>query len=122
METMELEVYVEALLDELGVSRRYMGHALAVEAISRAARDAQQLTCIRRGLLSRLAQLHQCSCPQVERNLRTVISHVWTVNRDGLQKLAAYPLTQVPTVTEFVELLTVYVLREHEKALQGLRA
>lgn len=111
MDTKEQRAYVEGLLDMLGVSRRYLGYTLAADAVCLALTDAQQLLGVRRGLLRSIAEQHQCSCPQVERNLRTVIQHAWRVNADGVRKLAAYPLPQAPTVTEFIEILTVYALR-----------
>lgn len=111
MEEKEIRAYVERLLDTLGVGCRYLGHALAIDAVCQAVWDAQQRACVRRGLLRQIAERHQCSCPQVERNLRTVIRRAWLVNEAGLKRLAAYPLTQEPTVTEFVEILAVHVLR-----------
>ena len=111
MDMEEQRAYVERLLDTLGVSRRYLGYTLAADAVCLALSDAQQLLGVRRGLLRSVAERHQCSCLQAERNLRTVIQHAWQVNADGVRKLAAYPLPQAPTVTEFIEILTVFTLR-----------
>lgn len=112
---MELRTHVSNTLDALGISRRYLGYELAADAICLLVEDERSFRCICGSLFLRVADQHHCSRQQVERNLRTVIRHAWTVNAGGLRQLAAYPLSQEPTVSEFVEIVALFVLRERQR-------
>lgn len=113
---------VAAMLESLGVNRRYLGYDLALDAICRAIAEEGRRAGACRGMLRRLAQQHQCSPAQVERNLRTVVHRAWMVNADRLLSMAAYPLEQPPTVSEFVEILTVFVLRQRRPSARAERS
>lgn len=101
------------LLESLGVTRRYLGCGMAAEAI--VLLDAASRECgviqLRQGVYEPLASQHGCRWQQVERNLRTVVQRAWSVNRQGLRALAAYPLPVTPSVGEFLDLLLTYAQR-----------
>lgn len=103
--------YVTLLLESLGISRRYLGHDVAADAILHAIDDETTLQCLRWRILAPIAEKRQCSWQQLERNLRTAIRRAQQINPDRLQEMAQYPLNAAPTVTEFIDILSNYILR-----------
>lgn len=47
----------------------------------------------------------------VERNMRTLIEHICSVNRKGLNAVAGRELETMPTVSEFLDILLGYMQR-----------
>lgn len=47
----------------------------------------------------------------MERNIRTAVARAWKINRPLLVEMAGYPLTCLPSASEFIEILTSYILR-----------
>lgn len=103
--------YVIQLMDSLGIGRHYRGYAMAVDAICLVLRNEAELLCMREQVLEPLAVKYDCSWQCVSRNIRTVILRCWQVNAAKLQRMAAYPLTAAPSVTEFIGIVVVYAQR-----------
>ncbi len=108
---METKAYVQLLLESLGVSKRFRGHSIAAEAICRVLSSGDGLVCLHKQVYIPLATHYACSWQHLERNLRTAIQRAWQINPELLQELAAYPLDTAPTVSEFIDILSTYVLR-----------
>lgn len=103
---------INELLLTLGIGRQYLGHNITVQAICLVVQDENCLLCVKNGIYCPLAQQRHCDWRTIERNLRTVIHRAWTLNADRLVKLAVYPLRREPTVTEFLDILSSYVIRQ----------
>ena len=99
-------------LETLGITRRYRGHAIAAEAIYRILKDENGLLCLHTQVYEPLCRESQQSWYVLERNLRTVIQRAWTINRDLLREMCLYPLTLMPTVSEFLEIVAEYLQRQ----------
>ena len=105
---------ISYLLDSLGVSRRYLGHAFAAEAILRMGNTAGYAAPhLLHTIYEPLAQRYGCRPQQVERNLRTVVQRAWCINRTGMQHLCPYPLNAAPSVGEFLDIVVTHLLRNH---------
>ena len=48
----------------------------------------------------------------MERSIRLVVKRVWSDNAEGLIHMAGYPLSEAPTASDFVEILSHYI-RKH---------
>ena len=106
-------------LEMLGITRRYRGHAIAAEAIHRILKDENGLICLHTQVYAPLCRESRQSWYLLERNLRTVIQRAWAVNRDLLQEMSAYPLLLMPTVSEFLDIVTTYLQRQALRRDQG---
>ena len=102
---------IHELLYKLGIGRNYLGHNIIVLAIQIILRDKDCLLCVKDGIYLPIAEQHQCEWRTVERNIRTAIRRAWKLNRPFLEQMAFYPLEDEPTVTEFLDILSVFVSR-----------
>lgn len=98
-------------LRTLGIGRQYLGYNIIIQAVRMVLHDENRLLCIKQGVFVPIAEQQQCDWRTIERNIRTIIRRAWTVNRAYLSELAGYPMSQEPTVTEFVEILSAHILR-----------
>lgn len=101
---------IHSILRSLGVGRQYLGYQMAARAVELAMADERCLYCVKQHIYIPLAEETACDWRSVERNIRTVTRRAWAVNPDLLIKMAGYPLQQAPTVTEFVEIISSYLL------------
>ena len=103
---------IHELLLSLGIGRQYLGHGLTVHAIQLVMQDENRLVCVKQGIFIPTATQRGCDWRTIERNIRTVIHRAWTFNADRLISMAVYPLRGEPTVTEFLDILSSYLLRQ----------
>ena len=100
-------------LRSLGIGRPYLGYNITIKAVRMVLIDENRLLCIKQGVFIPLSEQQHCDWRTIERNIRTVIHRAWHVNRPYLSELAGYPMNQEPTVTEFLEILSAHILRQH---------
>lgn len=100
-------------LRSLGIGRQYLGYNITIKAVRMVLIDENRLLCIKQGVFIPLSEQQHCDWRTIERNIRTVIHRAWHVNRPYLSELAGYPMNQEPTVTEFLEILSAHILRQH---------
>ena len=103
---------IARILESLGVSRRFRGHGIASEALCCVLDSGEGLISLTEQVYAPLLERYACSWRHLERNLRTVIQRAWAVNRDLLQEMSAYPLLLMPTVSEFLDIVTTYLQRQ----------
>lgn len=103
------EIY--RLLARLGIGSKYRGYQMTALAIHLSITDAEGSPPLK-NVYTDIAKMCKCSYSSIERNIRTVIKVAWERNSDLLCKIAAYPLTRPPTVTQFIEILSVYLMRQ----------
>ena len=108
---MEYETIVQDLR-MMGIGRRYLGYQLTIKAVRMVVMNENLLLAMKQGIYEPLARESFCDWRAVERNIRTIIHRAWHVNREHLCALAGYPMRQEPTVSEFLEMLSVHV-RSH---------
>lgn len=104
---------LRVVLRPLGLSGRYKGFRQLCCALELTAKEPERLNAVRESVCKEVAREFNCSWGSVDRNLRTIIARAWKVNPALLSEMAKdYPLTKKPSVGEFLELLTTYMLRE----------
>lgn len=106
------DIQIDNLLQSLGIGHQYYGHRLTISAMHLMLRDEDSLLCIKHGIFQPLAAQYNCDWRAIERNLRTVIRRAWRRNAPLLTQIAAYPLLDIPTVTEFLDILASHLLRQ----------
>ena len=102
---------IAQILEALGVSRRFRGYGIASEALFCVLASGEGLISLTEQVYAPLLERYACSWRHLERNLRTVIQRAWQVNAALLQEMAAYPLNAPPTVSEFIDILSTYMMR-----------
>lgn len=100
------------ILHALGIGRRYKGYTFVLAAIDHILQEESGLQCAAVNLYPPLSARFSCSPSAVERDIRTVIACAWRTNPQYLSMMAGYPLTQQPTVKEFLDILSSHLLRE----------
>ena len=98
-------------LRSLGIGRQYLGYSITVRALQMVLRDENSLLCVKQGIFVPLGRQRGCDWRTIERNIRTVIRRAWRTSPSRLAELAVYPLRREPTVTEFLDILAVNLLR-----------
>lgn len=102
---------ISELLYTLGVGRQYLGHNITLQAVEMVLHDENRLLCVKQGIFVPLGQQRGCDWRTIERNIRTVIRRAWRTSPGRLSELAVYPLRREPTVTEFLDILAVSLMR-----------
>ncbi len=103
------EIY--SLLARLGIGSKYRGYQMTALAVYLSITDPEGIPPLK-NLYADISKTCKCSYSSIERNIRTVIKIAWDRNRDRSEKVAAYPLTRQPTVTQFIEILSIHLLRK----------
>lgn len=103
------EIY--RLLARLGIGSKYRGYQLTALAVHLSINNADGVPPLK-NLYTDISKMCKCSFSSIERNIRTVIKVAWDCNRDLLAKIATYPLTRPPTVTQFIDILSIYFIRQ----------
>lgn len=102
---------IHELLLALGIGRQYLGHNITAQAISIVLKDENSLLCVKKGIYIPIAEERHCDWRTVERNIRTVIHRAWSLAGERLSGLALYSLSREPSVSEFLDILSSYLLR-----------
>lgn len=109
---------VEYLLRMLGLSAKYRGFKQLIYALELAVADEERLCAVTKEIYGVVALRYDCSWSAVERNIRTLIEHVWNqdTSHAKLIQLAKYDLTIQPTAAEFLDILSNYIRRKRTNA------
>ena len=105
---------VQDILRQLGITRCYKGFDHTAYAISLAVQGEDRLVAVTKGIYMETASHFNCKWTAVERNIRTAAKRAWKVNRPLLCEMASYPLLCTPSASEFIEILTSYILRSSQ--------
>lgn len=110
---MNYEKFIINTLDSFGVSRSYTGYSYVVYALMLILEDSERLECITKALYLDVAQHFHTTWSCVEKNMRTIVNHVWDshnaelleiiFNRSGREKK--------PTNKEFLKYMYDYVIQ-----------
>ncbi len=100
------------LLHSLAITGNYKGYPLSVIACHLVNEDGTKLYDVTKRLYPKVAALCNCKTEHVERNIRTVILRAWKLRRKRLNEVAGYELLSPPSVTEFIDMLVLYIQKE----------
>ena len=120
---MNYEKIIINTLDSFGVSRSYTGYNYVVYALLLTLEDNKRIECITKTLYLDVAKHFHTTWSCVEKNMRTVVNHVWDshntqlletiFNRSGRSKK--------PTNKEFLKYMYDYVIQPRKEFLIGGR-
>jgi len=102
---------IQNVLRPFGITRCYKGFEYTVYAIHLAVTESERLESVKKGIYMETASHFGCRWTAVERNIRTVVSRAWQVNPELLNEMAGYPLDVSPTASEFIEIISSYIIR-----------
>ena len=106
-----MQNYIKGLLGSMAVSAKYRGYPITVVACELLLEDEMLLYAVNKELYPKVAQRCKCSGTTIERNIRTVIMHIWDRNRQKLFEIAGYEMDAPPPVTEFLGILISHLQR-----------
>lgn len=110
-ETFEIPVTAESLLRSIGVTRRLTGFAYAVFMIEQIVSGQSSVQLITKRLYPETAKHFGVSPHAVERALRTVVNACWKYgDKDKLSRIARRKLTRVPSNSDFLDILSAYII------------
>lgn len=100
---------IQQLIHSLGISSTYYGYRYLYYAVRLVMENEDYLLAITKLLYPTIAEKYHTNRYGVERNIRTIVNVCWERgNRDLLQTMAAYPLTDKPTTGEFIDIICTY--------------
>lgn len=108
-----VKYYIEETLTKLGIKRTYRGYYLVLNAVLLVLEDETRLLKVTDKIYKPVSIICQCSLPSVERNIRTVIYRVWSHNRKELNDINGYALDAPPMVSEFIDMLSMYISNKY---------
>lgn len=94
------------ILYRLGFSADYTGFFYTSYAVWLSVRQPERLLLVTKWLYPDVARHYGTNWLTVERNIRTVASVAWGNNPRLLSELAGYTLTEKPTASQFISILT----------------
>ena len=109
---MEHMKIIQDTLRELGIGKNYISQKRTVVVIQLALEDEDRLLRVKKGIYIPAAEMCNCTWNAVERNIHMVVEKAWKVNRDGLVKMAGYPMSAPPTASEFIEIMAYHIQKE----------
>ena len=105
---------VQDTLRLFGITRCYKGLKHTAYVIELAVQEESRLEAVTKEIYTETASHFGCKWTAVERNIRTAVARAWKVNRPLLLEMAGYPLTGIPTASQFIEILASYILRSSQ--------
>ena len=104
---------IHDVLKTLGIRRTYKGYYYVADAVHLVMNDPSMLLYISKSLYPEIARRHDTTINCVEREIRTVVKCCWDSEYvETLEAMAGVPLYRKPTASEFIDILSGYLLSE----------
>lgn len=100
------------LLFGCGVTANYKGFFYAAHAIMLCVEDMQRLSLVTKRLYPEVAKQFNTTPECVERNIRTISDHIWLNNKEILIEISRKSITQKPTTSQFISIVTWYLVTD----------
>ena len=105
---------IQDILRSFGITGSYKGFHHACYSIHLATDDDFRLEAVTKEIYMETAVHFGCKWTAVERNIRTVVARAWQINPSLLRHMAGYHLDGPPTASEFIEIVSSYILRSFQ--------
>lgn len=105
MTTEDSQQNIQQLLRYLGATENYTGFAFTTYAVQLTIEEPDRLCLITKRLYPDIAKRFGTNWKAVERNIRTVVSVIWSHNAPMLLELAGFPLASKPNNACFLAIL-----------------
>ncbi len=103
--------FIQDTLRPFGITRRYKGFKHTVFAIYLSVTEEDRMEAVTKEIYMETASHFGCKWTCVERNIRTAVSRAWQTNPQRLEQMAGYPLSGPPTSSEFIDIVSTYIIR-----------
>ncbi len=103
------------VLEMLGINRAYYGYWLIKDIVDTSVEDEEVLQDMK-SFYEALAMKYNRSPTAIERNIRTAINRAWKLDKNKVRKMARYELKSAPCNSEFIDILTSYLLRQQQRS------
>lgn len=97
-----------------GLTKCYSGFDLTAYSVHLAVENDFRLQAVTKEIYMETASHFHCKWTRVERNIRTAVNRAWQVNPDLLRQMAGYPLKSAPTSSQFIEIISSYIIRSQQ--------
>ena len=109
----EITSAIYSILYDLGVSAETTSFFHTAYAIRLATEDPQKLLLVTKWLYPEVARHYHTNWHAVERNIRTIVHLAWMRNPKHLEMLAGKPLSNKPTSSQFLTILSNSLIQNH---------
>ncbi len=110
---------IDRKLQELGVSKRYMGYHFLKHAVVLALEDETRLGAVINRIYIPVADKFNCNQANVIKDIGTVSNIIWKNHREKLFEIAHCEMAQEPPVSELISVITADIQRsEAEKEIK----
>lgn len=106
---------IQKIMIQLGATPNYVGFRYCVTAICLVLEDSQRLLFVTKQIYMEIAEQYHTTDMAVERNIRTVVEVMWRSNPEYLRKLAGYKMTYKPTVSQFIGIISSWLMMSEGK-------
>lgn len=103
-------IYFMKQFDFLGISRKYTGYYYLVEIVQYLVNQDVFITSFSKQIYPLVAQKFNTTECTIERNIRSLIDHVWTL--EIMEKLNVYLPNRKPTCKEFIFMIKNYIINQ----------
>jgi hypothetical protein len=110
-----MKIKIKELLRYLGCTGNYRGYHQVAYACELIDKDENLLLKVTLELYPKVGEKYSCKSINVERNIRTIIKHIWEKYPERLIEIARCDLDYPPTSTEFLDYLVTYVQRQEQR-------
>ena len=100
------------LLYSLGITANYVGFHHIAYALELTTREPERLLLVTKWLYPDVARHFGTSDMVTERAMRVVVGVSWNLRADTLQKLTGFSSSKKPCTSQYLSILTSYLLRE----------
>ncbi|MBQ8893057.1 MAG: sporulation initiation factor Spo0A C-terminal domain-containing protein [Clostridia bacterium] len=111
-----MQTVIHQALHELHLSGTYRGFRQLAIAVELVLEDENRLFSVIREIYYPVSLRCGCRIETIERNIRTVIYHIWRTRRKRLFEMVGYPLEVPPTASELIDILAGDVRRTYPVA------
>lgn len=105
------EIY--GIIRKLGITSKYKGYYYLAEAVNLVMVQKDEHMRITKDIYPALSRKFKSTPSNIEHDIRTVVSVCWRTNKNGLDKIAGYPLKFKPTNSEFIDMIAYYLTEEN---------
>jgi len=102
------------ILCRLGITANYDGFYQAVYAVDLAVAAPEKLQSVTNFIYPEVAAKYNTAPDNVRKNIAKVCSLAWERNPALLSEIAMYELKKKPGTSEFLAILAVYVISNHQ--------
>ena len=106
---------IREALRPFGITGGRHGFPRVVRAIELVLEDEDRLYAVTKQVYATTGNQLGCSEKTVERNIRSAVNTAWHRDRSLLAEYAGYSLTEPPTSSEFLEIMSNYIQRSERK-------